>query len=331
MGRHRGIRRGAPVKTGLLGVSVAVVAGAIAVATGLLPGGDVFTFGETSADGRQARAEQAPRLTTQGGASANTENPAGQRTGGPVTSGTGAATPAAPPAPKAPAAPAKPAPAKSSPTTTAAPKPTPTPKPKPVAPKTAAPKTSAPKVPAAAPTRTPAAPKPVAPAPKPAPKPVPQPTKTSQPSQPSQPAPKPVTPAPTATTRPLSVREAAAEAEVVRLVNVERAKVGCSAVRSNTDLASLAGALSADMAARNFFDHTDPDGATPWARAAKAGVTGLGAENIARGQVDAAAVMASWMASDGHRANILNCTYTSLGVGVHFGSGGPWWTQDFGL
>ncbi|MEU3076451.1 CAP domain-containing protein [Streptomyces laurentii] len=326
MGRHRGIRRGAPVKTGLLGVSVAVAAGAIAVATGLLPGGDVFTFGETSADGRQARAEQAPRLTTQGGASANTESPAGQRTDGPVTSGT--ATPAAPPAPKAPAAPAKPAPAKPSPTT-AAPKPTPTPKP--VAPKTAAPKTSAPKAPAAAPARTPAAPKPVAPALKPAPKPAPKPTKTSQPSQPSQPAPKPVAPAPTASTRPLSVREAAAEAEVVRLVNVERAKVGCSAVRSNTDLASLAGALSADMAARNFFDHTDPDGATPWARAAKAGVKGLGAENIARGQVDAAAVMASWMASDGHRANILNCTYTSLGVGVHFGSGGPWWTQDFGL
>lgn len=330
MGRHRGIRRGAPVKTGLLGVSVAVVAGAIAVATGLLPGGDVFTFGETSADGRQAQAEQAPRLTTQGGASANTESPAGQRTGGPVTSGTGAATPAAPPAPKAPAAPAKPAPAKPSPTT-AAPKPTPTPTP--VAPKTVAPKTSAPKAPAAAPTRTPAAPKTTAaPKPtataKPAPKPAPQPTKTTQPSQP---APKPVAPTPTPTTRPLGVREAAAEAEVVRLVNVERAKVGCSAVRSNADLASLAGALSADMAARNFFDHTDPDGATPWARAAKAGVTGLGAENIARGQVDAAAVMASWMASDGHRANILNCTYTSLGVGVHFGSGGPWWTQDFGL
>ncbi|MEU7074943.1 CAP domain-containing protein, partial [Streptomyces narbonensis] len=79
-----------------------------------------------------------------------------------------------------------------------------------------------------------------------------------------------------------------------------------------------------------FFDHTDPDGDTPWARAEQAGVTGLAGENIARGQADAAAVMESWMNSDGHRANILNCDFTTLGVGVHFGDGGPWWTQDFG-
>lgn len=56
---------------------------------------------------------------------------------------------------------------------------------------------------------------------------------------------------------------------------------------------------------------------------------GLGGENIARGQADAAAVMNSWMNSDGHRANILNCAYKTLGVGVHLGDGGPWWTQDF--
>ena len=36
------------------------------------------------------------------------------------------------------------------------------------------------------------------------------------------------------------------------------------------------------------------------------------------------------MNSPGHKANILNCDFTTLGVGVHFGSGGPWWTQDFG-
>ncbi|GAA3390381.1 hypothetical protein GCM10017752_18780 [Streptomyces roseoviridis] len=114
-------------------------------------------------------------------------------------------------------------------------------------------------------------------------------------------------------------------------MNVERAQVGCGPVRSDSGLAALAGAFSADMAARNFFHHIDPDGATPWSRAAKAGITNLGAENIARGQVDAAAVMKSWMASDGHRANILNCDYTTLGVGVHFAEGGPWWTQDFGF
>jgi uncharacterized protein YkwD len=124
--------------------------------------------------------------------------------------------------------------------------------------------------------------------------------------------------------------QAAAEAEVLKLVNDERAKVGCSPVSANSLLTRLAEAFSEDMAARGFFDHTDPDGATPWDRAAKAGIIDLGGENIARGQADAAAVMEAWMNSPGHRANILNCDFKTLGVGVHLGAGGPWWTQDFG-
>lgn len=281
MGRHRGARRGAPVRTGLLGVSAAVAVGAIAVASGLLPGGDTFTLESASSGGeRRVATQQAPSLTTQGGASATATGGAAS-TGAGTGTGTGngkAATPS-----KAPA----------------------TPKPKPTATKAAA---------------TPS-PKPPAPEPKPTP------TQSARPTQ----APTTEAPEPEATVRTLVSRETAAEAEVVRLVNAERAKVGCVAVRSDAELAALAGAFSADMAARNFFDHTDPDGLTPWARAEKAGVTGLGAENIARGQVDAAAVMKSWMASDGHRANILNCDYKTLGVGVHFADDGPWWTQDFGF
>ncbi|MEK8172713.1 CAP domain-containing protein [Streptomyces sp. M19] len=57
----------------------------------------------------------------------------------------------------------------------------------------------------------------------------------------------------------------------------------------------------------------------------------LGGENIARGQATAQAVMDSWMNSPGHRANILNCEYRTLGVGAHFAPDGPWWTQDFGF
>lgn len=139
------------------------------------------------------------------------------------------------------------------------------------------------------------------------------------------------TKAPTASSAPVTVStQAATEAQVLKLVNEERAKVGCSALAANSSLTKLAEAFSDDMAARNFFDHTDPDGATPWDRAAKAGITDLGGENIARGQADAAAVMEAWMASPGHRANILNCDFKTLGVGVHLGPGGPWWTQDFG-
>ncbi|MGW2210073.1 CAP domain-containing protein [Streptomyces sp. NPDC001781] len=170
-----------------------------------------------------------------------------------------------------------------------------------------------------------------APAPKPAPsEPAADPEPDRKPGKPrtKSPAPEPKAPR---TSAPVAVSaRAAAEAEVLRLVNVERAKVGCTPVAANSALTGLAEAFSGDMAARGFFDHTDPDGATPWDRAAKAGITGLGGENIARGQSDAAAVMDAWMKSPGHRANILNCDFKTLGVGVHTAPGGPWWTQDFG-
>ncbi len=124
--------------------------------------------------------------------------------------------------------------------------------------------------------------------------------------------------------------ESTAAAAVLRLVNAERAKVGCSPVTADSALASLATAFSDDMADRGFFDHTDPDGDTPWDRAQAAGISNLGGENIARGQADAEAVMQAWMNSPGHKANILNCDFKTLGVGVHLGPGGPWWTQNFG-
>ncbi|MFI9288792.1 CAP domain-containing protein [Streptomyces werraensis] len=124
--------------------------------------------------------------------------------------------------------------------------------------------------------------------------------------------------------------EATAAAEVLRLVNAERAKVGCSPVTADGPLTALATAFSDDMAGRGFFDHTDPDGDTPWDRAQAAGISNLGGENIARGQADAEAVMQAWMDSPGHKANILNCDFKTLGVGVHLGPGGPWWTQNFG-
>ncbi|WP_148667929.1 CAP domain-containing protein, partial [Streptomyces sp. WAC05950] len=145
-------------------------------------------------------------------------------------------------------------------------------------------------------------------------------------------APAPASPAPTAgATRPSLDGHSAEEAAVVTLVNQERAQAGCGPVRANPPLAALAGAFSKDMATRGFFGHDDPDGNTPWDRAAKAGLSGLGAENIARGQGDAESVMKAWMDSPGHRANILNCEFRTLGVGAHFAAGGPWWTQDFGF
>ncbi|MFF1377958.1 CAP domain-containing protein [Streptomyces sp. NPDC058308] len=177
------------------------------------------------------------------------------------------------------------------------------------------------------PSRTPAQ-KPTPKAPKPRTEPHADEKKPAPPSPSRTPEKKPTTPP--ADSRSSS-DEVKAEAEVITLVNQERAKAGCRPVQADDRLAALAGAFSADMAERDFFDHTDPDGATPWDRADKAGISGLGGENIARGQADARSVMAAWMDSPGHRANILNCDYKTLGVGVHFAPGGPWWTQDFGF
>lgn len=121
-----------------------------------------------------------------------------------------------------------------------------------------------------------------------------------------------------------------AEDEVIRLTNAERAKEGCPALRTDERLRTAARGHSDDMAAKNYFSHTAPSGSTFVERSRSAGYGSPGAENIARGQSTAAAVVAGWMNSEGHRANILNCTLKAIGAGVHFGSGGPWWTQVFG-
>lgn len=121
------------------------------------------------------------------------------------------------------------------------------------------------------------------------------------------------------------------EAQVLALVNEERASAGCSPVTANAQLTRAADDYSDVMARSGVMSHTGPDGSTMTTRVEAAGYawSTLG-ENIARGQGDAAAVMDAWMNSPGHRANILNCSFKELGVGVHFGDGGPWWTQNFG-
>jgi len=122
----------------------------------------------------------------------------------------------------------------------------------------------------------------------------------------------------------------ALEARVVELTNQERAKAGCGPLRVDQRLVKAARAHSADMAAKGYFSHTSPSGETPWDRMKKAGYPASGGENIAMGYPTAEAVMKGWMNSSGHRANILNCGYKAIGVGVKTGSGGPWWTQNFG-
>ncbi|MGW7365937.1 sigma-70 family RNA polymerase sigma factor [Streptomyces sp. NPDC054841] len=166
----------------------------------------------------------------------------------------------------------------------------------------------------------------------PSPTPKPSPSKTAKPKPkptPAKPRPKP-TPTPEQPDPAPPLPSGDAE-QVVALVNSERAKAGCGPVTSNDKLATAAQRHSADMAARDYFDHTSPDGTDPGDRITAAGYRwSTYGENIARGQQSPASVMDSWMNSSGHRANILNCSFKEIGVGIHDASGGPWWTQAFG-
>ncbi|MCP3753412.1 sigma-70 family RNA polymerase sigma factor [Streptomyces sp. TBY4] len=161
------------------------------------------------------------------------------------------------------------------------------------------------------------------PSPTPTPTPSPTPTPTPKPSPkttpPKSPAPAPAPPG------------GSTAAQVISLVNSERAKAGCGPLKEDAQLRTAAQGHSDDMARRNFFSHTNPDDADPGKRTTAAGYRwSTYGENIARGQRTAASVMDSWMKSQGHRDNILNCSFKDIGVGIHQGPGGPWWTQNFG-
>ncbi|MFF2658279.1 CAP domain-containing protein [Kitasatospora sp. NPDC058032] len=137
-------------------------------------------------------------------------------------------------------------------------------------------------------------------------------------------------PRPSATTKPGGSSNGSIAQQVVDLVNVQRSQAGCGPLTVDARLTTAAQVHSDDMADRSFFDHASPEGYHADHRIEAAGYRwSTWGENIARGQKDPAAVMESWMNSPGHRANILNCSFKQIGVGVRTGSGGPWWTQVF--
>lgn len=121
----------------------------------------------------------------------------------------------------------------------------------------------------------------------------------------------------------------ATENQVVSLTNQARAKKGCRPLTHDPKLHAAAERHSADMAARDYFDHDSKDGRTPGDRISTAGFAPVSTwgENIAMGQPTAAAVVRAWLDSPGHRANIMNCSFTHIGVGQS--TKGPYWTQDF--
>jgi len=145
------------------------------------------------------------------------------------------------------------------------------------------------------------------------------------------------TPTPTPTTG-----ASAYEQRVLELTNQARAQARTCGTTSyaaaapltyNANLRTAAYDHSRDMAVRNYFSHTNPDGLSPFQRMTNAGYTGwtTAGENIAAGQTTPEQVVQGWLQSPGHCANIMNARFRELGVGYYAGgSYRHYWTQNFG-
>ncbi|WP_027087633.1 CAP domain-containing protein [Cohnella panacarvi] len=144
-------------------------------------------------------------------------------------------------------------------------------------------------------------------------------------------------PTTTTTTKPVTTTPASSSqgtvatseyaTQVVSLVNQERAKAGLPALKvTNPALKLVALDKAKDMYNNNYFSHTSPTYGSPFDMMKQYGVTYRAAgENIAKGQRSPQEVMNAWMNSAGHRANILNAGFTTIGVAYYNGV----WVQEF--
>jgi uncharacterized protein YkwD len=115
------------------------------------------------------------------------------------------------------------------------------------------------------------------------------------------------------------------EARFVVLLNMYRAsqdKASVAVSKAGTEAARWHGA---DMIAKNYFDHFEPDGRSPFARMAFFGYPGTG-ENIAWGSAVAETIFCLWKNSPGHNANMLSDNYQTIGIGLT----DTHWSNGFG-
>ncbi|WJH34714.1 CAP domain-containing protein [Paenibacillus sp. CC-CFT747] len=158
--------------------------------------------------------------------------------------------------------------------------------------------------------------------------PTPEPVKPTP--APAAPTPEPVkpTPAPAAPTPAPAAPTTASQfaSEVVNLVNQERAKAGLKPLSVSSALSAMAKDKAVDMYNKNYFDHNSPTYGSPFDMMRSYGISySYAGENIAKGQRTPQEVMNAWMNSDGHRKNILNPNFTTIGVAYYNGE----WVQEF--
>jgi uncharacterized YkwD family protein len=144
------------------------------------------------------------------------------------------------------------------------------------------------------------------------------------PTQPVNPTQPPVTPRPTPPPPPPAPKPggslSAEESKMVNLVNQERMNQGVRPLGVNQQLVNLARKKSQDMVDKNYFGHTSPTYGSPFDMMNSAGIKYRTAgENIA-GAANTESAHQNLMNSPGHRANILNPSFTELGIGIAPGS-----------
>ncbi len=127
-----------------------------------------------------------------------------------------------------------------------------------------------------------------------------------------------------------SANVAAAEKNAVELMNADRRANGLSDLKVSSAVTAVARSHAQDMVNRKFFSHSNPDGKTPSDRLKAAGISySAVGENIAE-NTSVQAAETAFMNSSGHRANILNSNYTTVGIGVAYDSAGNVYVvQDF--
>lgn len=123
------------------------------------------------------------------------------------------------------------------------------------------------------------------------------------------------------------------EAQVIALINQQRANNGLTGLAGSGALSNAARNHSIDMACNNLMNHTGSNGSDFGSRLSLAGFSfSTAGENVAAGQSSPAEVVSSWMASEGHKTNILSASFTYIGVGYAYSSSATYkyyWTADF--
>jgi len=125
-----------------------------------------------------------------------------------------------------------------------------------------------------------------------------------------------------------SAESTAYEAKVIELINNIRTSNGLRPFVHNWQLSRVARYKSRDMQELGYFSHTSPTYGSPFEMIKNFNISySYAGENIAKGYSDPSSVVNGWMNSSGHRANILNPSFTQIGVGYE--PNGNYWTQMF--